>query len=202
MRYHGFRLAHGVWAAVCVGASLLLVLTGGKGHPPAAILLPLVLAAWAVGHGFLWGALRLATAGRRTGASAADGQPWPLCLRVAVVCTAAAALLGVGQVAGTVVAGRWYPFNQAGLWAAVLLVWLVHAACFAALLLRRRSARPLSAALAFGWAALMGVQIVDHFRRGSSDTSGLLVAVTIMVSLLLFGSYLVVSPKARSFLGG
>jgi hypothetical protein len=81
------------------------------------------------------------------------------------------------------------------------LVWLVHAACFAALLLRRRWSRPLSATLAFGWAALLGVQLTEHFRRGSSDTTGLLIAVTLMVSLLLFGSYLVLSSKARSFLG-
>ncbi len=84
----------------------------------------------------------------------------------------------------------------------MLLVWLAHAACFAALLLRRRSSRLLSAALAFGWAALLGVQIVEHFRRGSSDTSGLLIAVAIMVSLLLFGANLVMSSKVKSFLGG
>lgn len=196
------RVAHAVWAAVGVIVCLLFVLTGRKGHPPAVILLPLVFVAWAVGHGLIWGALRLAAAGRRIGAGAADGQPWPLGLQVAVVCTAAAALLGVVQVVGTVLTGRWYPFRQAGEWAAMLLVWLVHAACFAALLLRRRWSRPLSAALALGWAALLGVQVAEHFRSGSSDTTGLLIAVALMVSLLLFGSYLASSSKARSFLGG
>jgi len=166
------------------------------------ILLPLVLAAWAAGHGFLWGAQRLAAAGRGTRAGPDDGQPWPLGLRVAVICTAAAALLGVVQVIGTLVTGKWYPFGQASLWAAMLLVWLAHAACFATLLLRRRSSRLLSAALAFGWATLLGVQIVEHFRGGSSDTSGLLIVVAIMVSLLLFGAHLVLSSKVRSFLGG
>lgn len=194
-------MAHALWAAVCIIVCLLLVLTGRKGHPPAVILLPFVLVAWAVGHGFIWGALRLAAAGRRNGAGAADGQPWPFGLRVAVVFTAAAALLGVAQVVGTVLTGGWYPFKQAGEWAAMLLVWLIHAACFAALLLRRRWSRQLSAALAFGWAALLGVQVAEHFRRGSSDTTGLSIAVALMVSLLLFGSYLLSSSKTRSFLG-
>lgn len=194
-------MAHAVWAAVCFCVCLLLVFTGRKGHPPAVILLPLVFVAWAVGHGLIWGALRLAAAGRRKGAGAAGGQPWPLGLKVAIVGTAAVALLGVVQVVGTVVTRRWYPFEQAGAWAAMLLVWLVHAACLAALLLRRRWSRPLSAALAFGWAALLGLQVAEHFRRGSSDTTGLFIAVALMVSLLLFGSHLLSSSKARSFLG-
>jgi hypothetical protein len=177
------RVAHAVWAAVCICVCLLLVSAGRQGHPPAVILLPVVFVVWAVGHGLIWGALRLAAAGRRKGAGAADGQLWPLGLKVAAVCTAAVALLGVAQ------------------WAAMLLVWLVHAACFAALLLRRRWSRPLSAALAFGWAALLGVQVAEHFRRASSDTTGLFIAVALMVSLLLFGFHLVSSSKARSFLG-
>jgi predicted membrane channel-forming protein YqfA (hemolysin III family) len=120
---------------------------------------------------------------------------------VAVVCTAAAALLGVAQVVGTVLTRRWYPFNQAGEWTAMLLVWLVHAACFAALMLRRRTSRPLSATLAFGWAALLGVQVAEHFRNGSPDATGLLIVVALMAALLLFGFYLVSSSKAKSFLG-
>jgi hypothetical protein len=195
------RVAHAVWAAVCICVCLLLVSAGRQGHPPAVILLPVVFVVWAVGHGLIWGALRLAAAGRRKGAGAADGQLWPLGLKVAAVCTAAVALLGVAQVVGTVLTRKWYPFGQAGEWAAMLLVSLVHAACFAALLLRRRWSRPLSAALAFGWAALLGVQVAEHFRRASSDTTGLFIAVALMVSLLLFGFHLVSSSKARSFLG-
>jgi hypothetical protein len=197
----GSRVAHAVWAAVGVVACLLLITTGREGHPPAIILLPLVLAAWAVGHGLIWGTLRLAAAGRRKGARIADHHAWPLGLKVVLVGAAAATLAGVVQIVGTVLTGGWYPFQQAGEWAAMLLVWLVHAACCAALLLRRRSARPLSAALAFGWAALMGVQVAQHFLSGSSDTAGLFNAVVLMVSLLLFASYLLSSNKVRSFLG-
>jgi hypothetical protein len=190
-----------VWAAVCVVVSVLLVLTGRTGHPPAVILLPLVFAAWAIGHGLIWGAQRLAAAGSGRGPDSATGEPWPLGLRVAAVGTGVAALVGVVQVVGSVFTGSWYPFRQAGEWAAMLLVWLVHAACFAALLLRRRWSRPLSAALAFAWAALLGRQIVEHFRSGSSDTAGLFIAVALMVSLATFGVHLLYSRKARSFLG-
>ncbi len=153
-------VAHAVWAAIGVAVCLLLILTGRKGHPPAVIFLPLVLVAWAMGHGLIWGALRLAAAGRRKTASAADGQSWPRGLRVAAFGTAAGALL-----------------------------------------LRRRWSRPLSATLAFGWAALLGVQVVQHFRNGSSDSTGLLVVVALMASLLLLGFHLVSSSKAKSFLG-
>lgn len=198
----GLRAAHAAWAAVGVIACLLLVLTGRKGHPPAIILLPLVLVAWAVGHVLIWGAMRLAAAGRRSGAAAANGQGWPFGLRVAVVCTGAAAVVGVVQVVGTVMTGRWYPFQHAGEWAALLLVWMVHAACFAALLLRRRWSRLLSAALAFGWAALLGVNVAENLTRSaSSDITGALIAVALVVSLLVFGTHLVSSSKARSFFG-
>jgi hypothetical protein len=70
----------------------------------------------------------------------------------------------------------------------MMVVWLIRAPCLAALLLRQCWSRPLSAALALGWAALLGVQVAEHFRSGSSDTTGLLIAVALMVSLLLFGS--------------
>jgi hypothetical protein len=194
------RVVHSAWAAVCIIVSVLLVLTGREGHPPAVILLPLVLAAWAVGHGLIWGVLRLAAAGGRRDAASAGDQPWPLRLRVAALCTGAASLVGVVQIAGTALTGSWYPFTQAGEWTAMLLVWLAHATCFAALLLRRRWSRPLSAALALAWAALLGVQIAEHFRSGSTDTAGLLIAVALMVSLATFGSYLWFSRQARTFL--
>jgi hypothetical protein len=93
------------------------------------------------------------------------------------------------------------PYHHAGLWTVMLVVWLVHAACFAGLLLRQRWSRLLSATLAFGWAMLLGVQIAEQLAATpSSDTTGVLIASGLMVLLLLFGSYLASSRKARSFL--
>ena len=173
----GRRAAHAAWAAVGAVVCLLLVLTGRGGHPPAIILLPLVLAAWAVGHGLIWGTLRLAAAGRHKGVGTEDDQAWPLGLKVALVGTAVVALLGVAQVVGTVLTRSWYPFSRpASGRQCYLCGWSI---CVTALLLRRRSSRLLSAALAFGWAALMGLQVAQHFQGGSSDTAGLLIAVVL-----------------------
>jgi len=197
------RMAHAAWAAVGVIACVLLVLTGQGGHPPAAILLPPALVAWAVGHALIWGVLRLAARGRRVAErTAPDGQPWPVGLRLVVVCTGAAALVGVVQVVGTVLAGRWYPFSHPGEWAGMLVVWSAHAVCLAGLLLRRRWSRLLGAALAFGWTALLGLQIAEHLTPGTpSDTAGVLIAFGLMALLLLCGTYLVSSRTARAFLG-
>lgn len=196
------RVAHAAWAAVCFVASLLLVVNGRQGHPPAIILLPVVLLAWAVGHGFIWGAQRLADKGRRMAApTVTSGQRWPLALRLAAIGTGSAALVGAAQVVGTLFKGSWYPFNHASYWWAMLLVWVVHAICFAGLLLRRRWSRLLSATLAFGWAALLGLQVAEHLAPGApSDTTGVLIAIALMVVLVLFGYYIASSSRTRSFL--
>ena len=196
------RVAHAAWAAVCIIGCLLLVLTGRTGHPPAIILLPVVLLAWAVGHGFVWGVQRLADKGRRTVArTATDGQRWPLALRLTAIVTGSAALVGVAQIVGTLLKGDWYPFGHASAWWAMLVVWAVHAACFAGLLLRRRWSRLLSATLAFGWAALLGLQVAEHLAPGaSSDTAGVLIAIALMAVLVLLGRYLASSGKVKSFL--
>ena len=177
-------------------------MNGRQGHPPAIILLPVVLLAWAVGHGFIWGAQRLADKGRRMAApTVTNGQRWPLALRLAAIGTGTAALVGAAQLAGTLFKGSWYPFNDAGFWWAMLLVWVVHAICFAGLLLRRRWSRLLSATLAFGWAALLGLQVAEHLAPGaSSDTTGVLIAIALMVVLVLFGYYIASSSRTRSFL--
>jgi hypothetical protein len=45
-------VAHAAWASVCIVVCLLLVVNGRQGHPPAIILLPVVLLAgrWARFH--------------------------------------------------------------------------------------------------------------------------------------------------------
>ena len=195
-------IAHAAWAVVGGAACVLLVLTGREGHPPAVILLPLVLLAWAAGHGLIWGAGRLAAAGRRRGAEATGGRAWPPGLQVAIVCTAAAAVVGLVQVTGTVLTGHWYPFGHPVEWSVMLFVWLVHAVCFVALIMRRRWSRLLGAALAFAWAALLGAQVAEHaLRAGPSDTTGMIFALALMVLFALFGSYLLSSDRIRTFLG-
>lgn len=193
--------AHVAWAAVGLGASALLLVGGRGGHPPATIFLPHLLLAWAAGHGLIWGVQRLAARGR-PGGDVADRGAWPIALRLTAIATGAATLVGVAQVGGTVLEGHWYPYHDAGLWTAMLVVWLLHAACCAGLLLRRRWSRLLGAAIACGWAALLGAQIAGQLARGvSPGRADLWLAGALLAALVAFGAYLASSGAVRSFLG-
>jgi hypothetical protein len=192
--------AHVAWAAVGLGATLLLLVTGRGGHPPATIFLPHLLLAWTAGHGLIWGVQRLVARGRPAGPDA-DRPAWPMALRLTAGATGAAALVGVAQVGGTVLEGHWYPYHDARLWTAMLAVWLVHAACCAGLLLRRSWSRLLGAAIACGWAALLGVQIAGQLARGvSPGRTDLLLAGALLAALLAFGAYLASAGAVKSFL--
>jgi hypothetical protein len=195
------RIAHAAWAAACIAAGVLLVLTGRHGHPPAIILLPLVLVAWAAGHGIIWCTLRLLAAGGRRIAVATDRPRWPPALRALAVGTGLAAVLGVVQLVGTVMTGGWYPFRRASEWAAMLLVWAAHGACFAGLLLRRGWSRRLGAILAFLWAALLCVQIIEHVRSGVPGVAEPLIIAALIGLLLILGAHLLYSRRIRSFMG-
>jgi hypothetical protein len=137
----------------------------------------------------------LAAKGRWNAArTAAENQPWPVGLRLALVGTGAAALFGICQVVGTLMQGGWYPYHDAGLRAAILAVWLAHAACFAGLLLRQPWSRLLSATLATGWALLLGTQIAEQLAAAAStDTAGVLVAAGLMALFFAFAAYLCVA---------
>jgi hypothetical protein len=195
-------LAHAAWAVIAIIVCFFLILTKQTGHPPRIFFVPVVLVAWVVGHGLIWGVQHLAAKGRRmTARPDSDGESWPVGLRLALVSTGAAALIGIVQVVGTVLQGRWYPYRHVDLWAVMLAVWLAHAACFAGLLLRKRWSRLLSATLATGWALLLGMQIAEQLATvTSTDSGGLLMACGLMVLLLLFAAYLAWSRKAKSFL--
>lgn len=195
-------LFHAAWAVLALLACAFLVLTKQTGHPPAIILVPYVLVAWVVGHGLIWGVQCMVAKGRQMAARATmEDQPWPVGLRLALLGTGLGTLVGTIQVIGTVLEGRWYPYHDAGLWAAMLAVWVIHASAFAGLLLRQRWSRLLSAAVAFGWALLLGTQIAGQFTTdASTDTAGVLMASGLIVILLVFASHLASSRKAKAFL--
>jgi hypothetical protein len=197
---HG--LAHAVWAALAAMACLYLILTKQTGHPPPITLVPFVLVAWVVGHGFIWGAQRLADRGRSVAVHTdVASRSWPIGLRLALVATGIAALIGTAQVIGTVLMRAWYPYPDVKLWLAMLATWLAHAASFTGLLMRKRWSRPLSAMLAVGWALLLVKQIVEQWARvGATDTVGALIAAGLVGLLLLFAAYLAWSRAVNSFL--
>ena len=197
---HG--LVHAVWAALSAIVCLFLVFTEQTGHPPPIVLVPYVLVAWGVGHGFIWAARRLAAKGRSVSALGDTAEnSWPIGLRLALVGTGVAALIGIVQVVGTVLKRQWYPYPEAGLWVTMLLVWLLHAASFAGLLMRRRWSRLSSATLVVGWAVLLGKQIAEQLTQVTvTDTTGVLIAAGLTLLLLLFAAYLAWSSEVRSFL--
>lgn len=195
----GVITAHSVWAAIGFSICVLLVLAGG-GHPPAIIFLPLVVAVWAVGHGAIWIAGRIAARGRRS-APAKDGGviAWPLGLKLALVLTGFASAIGIVQMVVTLLIGELYPFRLPGLWTITMIIWIVHGTCFAGLLLRKRWSRWLCTTLPLAWAALLGAQIVDHLVRGSPvDPTELVIVVVLILVLCLFGYHLARSKRIKA----
>ena len=194
---------HGAWATVAVVICLLMILFGSKGHPPAAIFLPLVILVWVAGHAAIWGITWLLARGRGSGRKTShDTGSWPISLRIAAVATGIVTSAGLFQLVMSGALGKLYPYHYAGLWTTMLVVKLVHALCFAGLLLRKTWSRPLGALLAVGWATLLVLQIAEHLSRGTiSNRAELAIAFGIVVMLLAFGLHLTVSDKVKSFLG-
>jgi len=197
----GRRVAHSLWAAVAVSVSLLLVL-GGRGHPPPIIFLPLVIVVWVAGHFTVWGVDWLAAKGRRlAGENEGRVKSWPVGLRLALIGTGVAAAIGLLQIIVTVYQRKMYPFHDVTLWTIMMVIWLVHGACLVGLLLRRPWSRLVSVMLALAWALLSASQLAEHLARGYRvDIAELLIVSASMVFLILFGLHLATSSRIRSFL--
>ncbi len=194
--------AHAAWAVTAVAVSLLMIFTINKGHPPFIVFLPLVILVWVVGHLAIWGVAWLVVKGRRVASGTrSEGRSWPVGLRLAVIGTGVLTSVGVFQILVTGYLGRLYPYHYANLWALMLVIKLVHAACFVGLLLRQRWSRHMSALLAVGWAMLLASQISEHLPpRAPSNIAELMIAFGIMVFLFILGLHLVVSREVKSFL--
>ena len=195
------RVAHALWAGIAVSVSLLLVF-GGRGHPPPIIFLPLVIVVWVVGHFTVWGVEWLAAKGQRL-ASENEGRnkSWPVGLRLALIGTGVAASIGLLQIIVTGYQGKMYPFHDVTLWMIMMAIWLVHGACFVGLLLRRPWSRLVSVMLALAWSLLSASQIAEHLARGYSvDIAELLIVSVSMVFSFLFGLHLATSSRIKSFL--
>ena len=161
------RGLYATWTALGLASSSFLVFAGG-GHPAPIIFLPIVVAVWIAGHLALVGAGWLARRGAAAAAGAVvctDPGEWSLPLRIAVAACGLASLMGLIQLVVTALLREMYPFRGA-LWAITLVIWGLHGACLAGLLLLRPWARRFAALLSFGWSALMAWQIVDHFWYG------------------------------------
>jgi len=198
-RGYAAHAAHAAWAVIAVVVSLLMIFTINKGHPPFIVFLPLVILVWVVA---IWVVAWLVVKGRRLASgTGSEGRSWPVGLRLALIGTGVLTSLGVFQILVTGYLGRLYPYHYANLWALVLVIKLVHAACFVGLLLRQRWSRHVSALLAVGWAMLLASQIAEHLPpRAPSNIAELMIAFGIMVFLFILGLHLVVSREVKSFL--
>jgi hypothetical protein len=194
--------AHAGWAVLAVVVSILMIFTTNTGHPPLIALLPLVILVWVVGHLAIWAVASLAIKGQRVSIeTGGKGRSWPVGLTLAVTGTGILTLAGVIQIIVTGYLGKLYPYHYVGLWAIMLVIKLVHAACFVGLLLRQQWSRLASALLAMGWAVLMVSQITEHLPpRPSSNIAELVIAFGILVSLFILGIYLVFSREVKSFM--
>lgn len=194
------RIAHLAWAVISLVLCTILVVAGG-GHPPPIVLLPAVVVVWAVGHGVIWGTERLARRGRASAeGEGVTARPWPLGLKLALVATGAAVLIGVVQFVGSAFLGRPYPFHGF-LWLLTMAVWVLHGTCFAGLLLRRGWSKLLSAIIAIGWSLVMAVQIIDYaFSDQRINLMELSIGAALMISLVAFGLYLLLSKDIDMFI--
>lgn len=193
--------AHAAVATLAVAISLVLVFTTG-GHPPAIAFLPSVLVTWLAAHVVILGVQWLVAKSQRIATeSGTMGRPWPPGIMLALVGTGIPALVGIFQLLMTVIEGRLYPYRDAGLWATMLAVWLAHGACFTGLLLRQPWSRFGGALLSAGWAALLAMQITEHWpASAASADAGFLVVFGLLLLVLLLGLHLAVSRKVKAFL--
>jgi len=193
---------HITWAALVAVVTLLMIFTPTTGPPIFFALLPLVILIWVVGHLAIWGVTWIVVKGRRVAIeTGSQVRSRPIGLTLAVIGTGILTFVGLFQILMTVYQGKLYPYHYANLWTTMLVIKLVHAACFVGLLLRQQWSRLASALLAIGWAVLMASQIAGHLPlSASSDIADLMIAFGIMVSLIFLGMNLIVSRKAKSFM--
>ncbi len=164
-------------------------------------MLPVVWVVWALGHGGLWMVRRLAVRGRSRAVGSGGAVPsWPPGLILAAAGTGLTAAGGALLVLLTLVQWKEGRFLDL-VWVTIVAVWLANGVCCAGLLLRRAWSGLYAALLCFGWAALLGAQIVDHLVRGSPIKEGELVIAIVLISVgVLFGWHLATSRRIKAFL--
>jgi hypothetical protein len=135
-------------------------------------------------------------AGRRRLEARGLATGWPPSLVLSIAGT------GIVAAAGIALIGRLAVDRDQGLdaWTATLLgVWLPHAVCFPALLLRRAWSRLLAAALVVGWVILMVVQL---FTTNDWRPWDLPLAVVLIGGLVVLAARLLTGKRVRLALEG
>ena len=186
-----FGLVHVAWAILILAGCVALVLMGG-GHPPPMIFVPPLLAAGLLGHLLLLLVAWLLGRGRARFASAqvvAPRWPWELIL-IAIV-------LGVLAICSIAITAGEYSmlWSKPLVWLLLAVIAVGHATAFVLLMLGRMAARHLIAAVAFGWAIALVLQL------GEARPGELPIAAVIIGGLSGLGLYALRSKRIRSVLG-
>jgi hypothetical protein len=126
---------------------------------------------------------------------------WPPALIVVLIGAGLVSCVGLVQLGGTLLLGKWYPFKGT-LWAVAMAVFLAHGTCFVGLLLRRPWSRPATAALCIGWALLVVWQISEQLGHGHRIDPANYAILFVGIALPSFLAYhILFSRRIRAFFG-
>lgn len=194
-----WRWAHLLWAVLSGSVCVLLVFAKG-GHPPPIVLVPLAAAVWLTVHVALLLGHRLWLRGvERASPASADSPSWPPVLVALLAVTSAAAALGLLQLIVSLLLARAWPFRGI-VWGLMMLVWMLHGAGAAGLLLRRRWSLWVVAVLFVGWAVALVWAAVEPALLGYPQPAQIILACTAAVLLAGMAAGLLRSKSIRAFL--
>lgn len=192
LRERPFRAAHIAWASfVLLVCAFLIVASRGGGHPPPMAFVPHALAAGVLGHLALAVVGWLAKLGRARVAAGGGGAAWPVELSLVAIAAGIAALISGAYAVESFPMLR----TRAGEWLVVAVIAAAHLAAFVLLLLRRAAARWLLAAISFGWAIGLGLELDS--ARGPGE---LMLGIGVMAGLVALAAYLLRAARVRAAL--
>lgn len=187
---HPFRIVHVLWAVLILLGCVALISTGG-GHPPPMAFVPALLLAGLLGHLLLWLIQWLLRKGRtRVTAGAAVAPRWPPELVFMALLLGPVAIMAIAITIGEVAIIHRHPVQ----WLIYLGVAVLHSAAFVLLLLRVGYVRYVIAAICFGWAFALVLQI------GEARPGELPLGLTLIAGLIAIAIYVIRARRVRSAL--
>ena len=194
-----FRWIHAVWALI--GASSCILLAAAKGgHPPGLVFIPIAAAIWLAGHLLLWVSHKLAIQGKNLAESKniASGK-WPVTIILLAIVCGAIFIFGLFGIIWQLLFERDWLRELA----IPLLYWIPASVCFFGILLRRDWSRILAGSGFMLVAVILLFEMAASSMRGyRNSTTEWLMVVVIFFLLVLFGLYVLRSPKIKAFYSG
>ncbi len=193
-----FRILHIVWAILGLVASAILVTSKG-GHPPAIILLPVVLIFWVVGHLFLWIISKLFARGKKLEVrKETDVKKWPLSLIILALFFGGIFVFGAMAIILHMVLEN----DRLRKLPLMLALWLPPSLCFIGILLQKPWSRIFAGWGFIALAMLYLYQIIGSVMHGRTNSmTEWIIALAILLSTLFIGQHFLRSPKIKAFYG-